>query len=79
MKKPYRIVSGASTPNRRELAGWLAKDGQLLIPLVELLENGRAGHRRGDRRDGPGDHRGRPADAPPTFNYRRDTLDLPSC
>ena len=40
MKKPYRIVSGASTPNRRELAGWLAKDGQLLIPLVELLEKG---------------------------------------
>ena len=62
MKKPYKIVSGASTPNRRELADWLAKDGQLLIPLVELLEKGRASHRRGDRRDGPGDHRGRPAD-----------------
>ena len=29
MKKPYRIVSGASTPDRRELADWLAKDGQL--------------------------------------------------
>ena len=29
MKKPYKIVSGASTPNRRELADWLAKDGQL--------------------------------------------------
>ena len=27
-------------PNRRELADWLAKDGQLLIPLVELLEKG---------------------------------------
>ena len=40
MKKPYKIVSGASTPNRRELADWLAKDGQLLIPLVELLEKG---------------------------------------
>ena len=40
MKKPYRIVSGASTPDRRELADWLAKDGQLLIPLVELLEKG---------------------------------------
>ena len=40
MKKPYRMVSGASTPNRRELADWLAKDGQLLIPLVELLEKG---------------------------------------
>ena len=24
----------------RELADWLAKDGQLLIPLVELLEKG---------------------------------------
>ena len=40
MKKPYKIVSGASTPNSRELADWLAKDGQLLIPLVELLEKG---------------------------------------
>ena len=40
MKKRYKIVSGASTPNRRELADWLAKDGQLLIPLVELLEKG---------------------------------------
>ena len=33
LKKPYKIVSGASTPNSRELANWLAKDGQLLIPL----------------------------------------------
>ena len=43
MKKPYKIVSGASTPDtpdRRELADWLAKDGQLLLPLVELLEKG---------------------------------------
>ena len=41
-KKPCRIVSGASkrSPGSRELAGWLAKDGQLLIPLVELLEKG---------------------------------------
>ena len=39
-KKPYKIVAGGSTPNRRELADWLAKDGQLLIPLVELLEKG---------------------------------------
>ena len=43
MKERYKIVSGASTPetpDRRELADWLAKDGQLLIPLVELLEKG---------------------------------------
>ncbi len=42
MKKPYKIVSGASksAPSSRELADWLAKDGQLLIPLVELLEKG---------------------------------------
>ena len=39
-EEPYKIVSGASTPNSRELADWLAKDGQLLIPLVELLEKG---------------------------------------
>ena len=32
--------STPSTPSSRELADWLAKDGQLLIPLVELLEQG---------------------------------------
>ena len=42
MKRPYKIVSGASKspPSSRELADWLAKGGQLLIPLVELLEKG---------------------------------------
>ena len=40
MKKPYRILPRASTPSSRELAAWLAKDGQLLIPLVELIEKG---------------------------------------
>ena len=43
MKKTlYKIVSGGSKspPNSRELAGWLAKDGQLLFPMVELLEKG---------------------------------------
>ena len=29
-----------STASSRELADWLAKDGQLLVPLVELLEKG---------------------------------------
>ena len=35
-------MSGASKspPSSRELADWLAKDEQLLIPLVELLEKG---------------------------------------
>ena len=37
-KQPYRIVGEESTASSRELADWLAKDGQLLIPLVELLE-----------------------------------------
>ena len=40
MKKRHRIVPRTSTPNSRDLADWLAKDGQLLIPLVELLEKG---------------------------------------
>ena len=42
MKKPYKIVSSASksTPSSRDLADWLAKDGQLLLPLVALLEKG---------------------------------------
>ena len=39
-KQPYRIVGRESTASSRELADWLAKDGQLLIPLVELLEKG---------------------------------------
>ena len=45
MSRAYKIVSGASkstpsTPSSRELADWLAKDGQLLLPLVALLEKG---------------------------------------
>ena len=39
-KPPYRIVGEEATASSRELADWLAKDGQLLIPLVELLEKG---------------------------------------
>ena len=40
MKRPYKIVHDTSTASSRELADWLAQDGQLLIPLVELLEKG---------------------------------------
>lgn len=43
MKKPYKIlprVSTGDTAESRGLAAWLAKDGQLLVPLVELLEKG---------------------------------------
>ena len=40
MKRPYKIVHETSTTSSRELADWLAKDGQLLVPLVELLEKG---------------------------------------
>ena len=40
MKRPYKIVHETSTASSRELAEWLAKDGQLLVPLVELLEKG---------------------------------------
>ena len=40
MRERYRIAARSSTPGNRELADWLAKDGQLLIPLVELLEKG---------------------------------------
>ena len=40
MKKPYKIVHDTSSARSRELAEWLAKDGQLLVPLVELLEKG---------------------------------------
>ena len=61
MKKPYTIVPDASTPSSRELADWLAKDGQLLVPLVELLEKGERAI-DGHRRDGPCDGRSRPED-----------------
>ena len=40
MKKPYQIVTKASKLSSRELAEFLSKDGQLLLPLVELLERG---------------------------------------
>ena len=40
MGERYRIAPRTSTPSRQELADWLAKDGQLLMPLVELLEKG---------------------------------------
>ena len=40
MKRPYKIVHDTSTASSRALAEWLAKDGQLLVPLVELLEKG---------------------------------------
>ena len=40
MKKTYQIVAKPSTLSSRELAEFLSKDGQLLLPLVELLERG---------------------------------------
>ena len=40
MRERYRIATRTSTPSRQELSDWLAKDGQLLMPLVELLEKG---------------------------------------
>ena len=49
MKKPYKIVSGASTPDtpdRRELADWRAKEGPA-DPAGRAAGEGRAGRRRG--------------------------------
>ena len=40
MKRTYQVVTKASTLSSRELAEFLSKDGQLLLPLVELLERG---------------------------------------
>ena len=61
MKRTYQVVTKPSTLSSRELAEFLSKDGQLLLPLVELLERGEK-HRRGDRRHGSGDRRGGPSD-----------------
>ena len=38
MKRTYQVVTKPSTLSSREL--FLSKDGQLLLPLVELLERG---------------------------------------
>ena len=62
MKRTYQVVTKPSTLSSRELAEFLSKDGQLLLPFVELLGAGREGHRRGDRRHGSGDRRGGPSD-----------------
>ena len=40
MKRTYQVVTKPSTLSSRELAECLSKDGQLLLPLVELLERG---------------------------------------
>ena len=37
MKRPYQIVTNPSKVTSLELAELLSKDGQLLLPLVELL------------------------------------------
>jgi putative transposase len=40
MKKPYQIVAETPKVSSRELAEFLSRDGQILLPLVELLERG---------------------------------------
>ena len=40
MKRTYQVVTKPSTLSSRKLAECLSKDGQLLLPLVELLERG---------------------------------------
>ena len=40
MKRTYQVVTKPSTLSSRELAEFLSKDGQLLLPLVGLLERG---------------------------------------
>ena len=40
MKRTYQVVTKPSTLSSRELAEFLSQDGQLLLPLVELLERG---------------------------------------
>ena len=54
--KAYRIVNREDS---RSLAEYLTENGQLLLPMVELIEALPDGHRRADRRVGPGQHRGR--------------------
>ena len=55
-----RVHAGHAGPPR---TGGLAGEGRTTAgPAGRAAGEGRAGHRRGDRRDGPGDHRGRSAD-----------------
>ena len=46
MKRTYKVVTKPSTLSSRELAEFLSKDGQLLLPR-RALGAGREGHRRG--------------------------------
>ena len=44
MPKPYRVVSNQDIPSTLDpsaLAGLLAKDGQLILPMLDLIENAR--------------------------------------
>jgi transposase-like protein len=39
MTEQYQILQGRSSADSRELAAFLAKEGQLLLPMVELVEH----------------------------------------
>ena len=62
MKRTYQVVTKPSTLSSRELAEFLSQDGQLLLPLVELLERGEQAIDEVIRRHGSGDRRGGPSD-----------------
>lgn len=38
MRQSYKTVSGKSTVGRHQMAESLAKEGQLLLPMVDLIE-----------------------------------------
>jgi len=38
MRQSYKIVSGKSSVGHRQMAEFLAKEGQLLLPMVDLIE-----------------------------------------
>ena len=38
MRQSYKIVSGKSSVGHRQMAEFLVKEGQLLLPMVDLIE-----------------------------------------
>ena len=53
MEKPYRIVRQENT---EELAKFLAKNGQALLPMAELIEQSKMAFGRVDGRAGTSAH-----------------------
>ena len=55
MRRTYEV---AGRTDKRAMREFLKREGQLLLPMVELVERAELADRRSDRSDGPGNDRG---------------------